>query len=59
MTTPPSATVPFRLDCSSRESTQASVVAVFGCSVRALREFVADPGLGITYERQWEQLPSS
>lgn len=63
MTRPPSATVaaaqgiPFRLDCSSRESTQASLVAAFGCSVLALREFVADPGLGITYERDWEELP--
>lgn len=63
MSTAASATVaaaqdtPFRLDCSSRESTQASLAAAFGCSVLALREFVADPGLGITYERDWEELP--
>lgn len=50
--------MPSRLDCSSRDSTQASIATAFGCSVRALCEFVADPSVGATYERDWEELPA-
>ena len=35
--------VPLRLDCTSRESTEQSLLAAFGCSVDNLWKFVRDP----------------
>ncbi len=47
-----------RLDCASRESTEVSLVAAFGCTVAQLRDFLADPVLNATYEESWEELPA-
>ena len=46
-----------RLDCASRDSTEASLVRAFGCSADALRQFVADPAHGNYYEEHWQRLP--
>lgn len=46
-----------RLDCASRESTEASLLQSFGCPVAALREFVTDPTHGPYFEEHAEDLP--
>lgn len=46
-----------RLDYASRQTTEASLVATFGCSVNDLRRFVADPSHAVDYEKNWQHLP--
>lgn len=46
-----------RLDCASRQTTEQSLVAAFGCSVDDLRRFVVDPTHGAHFEEHWQRLP--
>lgn len=48
---------PFRLDCETRQSAEASVRAAFGCSPSALWAFVTDPSHLAHYEANWKTIP--
>ncbi len=48
---------PLRLDCATRSSTEASLVAAFGCTAEALHAFVADPAIDQYFEKHCDRLP--
>lgn len=48
---------PLRLDCETRQSAEASVLAAFGCTQSALRAFLADPEHLAHYEANWQTIP--
>lgn len=48
---------PLRLDCESRESAEASVLAAFGCTQAALRAFLQDPSHLAHFEANWQTIP--
>jgi hypothetical protein len=48
---------PLRLDCETRQSAEASVLAAFGCTQSALRAFLGDPSHLAHYEANWQTIP--
>ena len=53
----PAVSEPLRLDCETRQSAEASVLAAFGCTLPALREFLTDPSHLAHYEANWKTIP--
>lgn len=48
---------PLRLDCETRQSAEASVLAAFGCPSAALDAFLAYPSHLEYFEAHWETIP--
>ena len=46
-----------RLDCETRQSTEASVLAAFGCTQEELQAFLADTSHLVYFEANWKTIP--
>jgi hypothetical protein len=48
---------PLRLDCESRQSAEATVLAAFGSTAAELHAFLADPSHLAHFEANWQTIP--